>query len=193
MQRGLYKWAKWIKASHCTAMCADQKKGRQGGKIRGGNKSMSWIIQWLGCTPKVSVLWPLWQEVKGSATGKMELTCLALIHKLFVNGNVNWDRIFNSEHTLKPEIAWVKHTQIPHSVCLSQFYSRKLPNLPRRKRDLWPPTGRMSHFFSYFNNMCCLITKSMHKSGQCIYSFTQEKTKSICRRVRTDSRPEKSS
>lgn len=28
---------------------------------------MSWIIQWLGCTPKVSALWPLWQEVKGRA------------------------------------------------------------------------------------------------------------------------------
>lgn len=28
---------------------------------------MSWIIQGMGCTPKVSALWPLWREVKGSA------------------------------------------------------------------------------------------------------------------------------
>lgn len=71
MRWGLYKWAKWIKASHSTAMCADQKKRERKketrGKIRGKNKSMSWIIQWLGCTPKVSALWPLWQEVKGRA------------------------------------------------------------------------------------------------------------------------------
>lgn len=48
-------------------MCADQKKRRDKGKNKGKNKSMSWIIQWPGCTPKVAALWPLWQEVKGSA------------------------------------------------------------------------------------------------------------------------------
>lgn len=42
-------------------MCADQKKRER------KKKSMSWIIQWLGSTPKVSALWPLGQEVKGSA------------------------------------------------------------------------------------------------------------------------------
>lgn len=172
MRWGLYKWAKWIKASHSTAMCADQKKKkRDKGKNKGKNKSMSWIIQWLGCTPKVSALWPLWQEVKGSAAA-------AGINgaDMFRSGpESEWQRKLTRdvklyEHTLKLKIhIWVEYTLITHSlsVCLNSACIHLLQPL-RVKGDLWTPTHRTSPLLSSFNNMCRLITKSMCEPQQCI-------------------------
>lgn len=143
-----------------------KKKEARGEKIRGKNKSMSWIIQWLGCTPKVSALWPLWQEVKWSAVadGKNEADVFSSLPKTVCKWQWKLRQdVRPHEDTIKPEF-----THCPSDFCRQKKNRKKNPNFPRLKVTFEP---RQSEWliFSHLSTTCAaLLQNPCIEPGQCI-------------------------
>lgn len=122
--------------------------GMGGGK--GGEKKQVNVMNYskgVGCTPEVSALWPLWQEVKGSAiaAGINRADYLDLVQKAAEPElSVRLHQHVRLEIYISVNIKCIIYMYYQHSVSVFMmsvpgiFFSC-LCGLPAWEADLWPP------------------------------------------------------